>query len=139
MLTGDALASPLYYSVITGIDQANRILVNNQNYVNQSSVKYGTPLQGAAYSGSEEMIKMLMLKNVYPDLDSSVWGTPLELAIIQQHVGSVRLLPDAGANLDPKSEAILNEEKRRVFRRSHDIVGEVSGQYRPLQSPDIKK
>ncbi len=79
-----------------------RLLVEKGAEVNRPG---WTPLHYAATSGNEDLLRYLLDQNAYIDAQSPNHTTPLMMAARHDHVDSVRLLVEAGADPTPRNDA----------------------------------
>lgn len=76
-----------------------------------------TPLHLAAFSGSEEAVRLLLRFNAQPSVEAPDGRSPLNIAVTRQHQAAVAALLEGGASLE--SETLLAQA---VERSSDEIL-----------------
>ncbi|TPP66692.1 Ankyrin repeat and SOCS box protein 13 [Fasciola gigantica] len=89
----------LHHACIAGNVDAVKLLIASGLHANVGNVDGHTPLCDAALNGSTEIVSILLQcgVNVNPP---SYWGSPLMYATQNERLGAMKLLIDAGAQLN---------------------------------------
>ncbi|CAL8096056.1 unnamed protein product [Calicophoron daubneyi] len=89
----------LHHACMLGNVEAVRLLIDSGLHPNVGNVEGHTPLCDAALHGSVEIVALLLQYGV--DVNPpSYWGSPLLYATQNQHLDVMRLLINAGAQID---------------------------------------
>lgn len=89
----------LHHACIAGNVNAVKLLIASGLHANVGNVDGHTPLCDAALNGSTEIVSILLKCGVNVD-PPSYWGSPLMYATQNERLGAMKLLIDAGAQLN---------------------------------------
>ncbi|VDP94126.1 unnamed protein product [Echinostoma caproni] len=89
----------LHHACIAGNVDAVKLLIASGLHANVGNVDGHTPLCDAALNGSTEIVSILLNCGVNVD-PPSYWGSPLMYATQNERLGAMKLLIDAGAQLN---------------------------------------
>ncbi|MGD9945469.1 MAG: ankyrin repeat domain-containing protein [Burkholderiaceae bacterium] len=111
-LTGTRIDAPnpqgetaLMLAALHGEPETMKLLIARGAEVNRPG---WTPLHYAASGGHTEIVRYLLEQSAYIDAQSPNRTTPLMMAARQQHVSTVKLLIEAGADPTPRNDAGLD-------------------------------
>lgn len=88
----------------------------------------GTVLEAAAKVGNENLIIMLLTKSVKVDTNSGEYYTTLRATIATDHLGVVKLLLEAGANPNMKTEASHSTKANRYTIEAFNSAAEIAAE-----------
>ena len=125
--------SPLYYSSLTGMDEASDCLLQKMENVNAKGGIYGNPLQAASCKGHEAIVKLLLENGAEVNAKGGIYKNALRAALYEGNEAIVKLLLKNGADtVDALETAILqggNEAIMELLLENGAEVNAKGGKY----------